>query len=64
MEIGKNVVYQRTAQGNVDAKTSMQMCLDSGQYGKPPEMRMEFGCEGPCLHTVGYEWQSDNEESS
>jgi len=64
MEIGKNVVYLRTTQGNVDAKTSMQMCLDSGQYGEPLEMRMEFGCEGPCLHTVGYEWQSDNEESS
>ena len=32
MEVGKNMVYLGTAQGNVDAKTSMQMCLDSGQW--------------------------------
>ena len=58
------MVYLGTAQGNVDAQTRMQMRLDSGQYGEPPEMRMEARCEGPYLHTVGYEWQSDNEESS
>lgn len=63
-EMAKDMVHLEKAWGSVDAKTSMQMYVDPGQEWEWPEVRVESGCKGPCLHTMDFKWKSDNEESS